>query len=139
MPFDEALCAVGRMKIENFGGKMHNKFMVIDAYGSDPSCFNNDGNGVIPVAILGSADFDVPQIDAGTVQLEGLAVAARGKANKLLAAYEDVNTDDFTDLVIKIEDVDGTFTQGSGTATLTGNLLDGTPILGTGDICITQP
>jgi hypothetical protein len=107
--------------------------------GSDPSCFNNDGNGVIPVAILGSADFDVTQIDAGTVQLEGLAVAARGKANKLLAAYEDVNTDGFTDLVIKIEDVDGTFTQGSGTATLTGNLLDGTSILGTGDICITQP
>jgi phosphatidylserine/phosphatidylglycerophosphate/cardiolipin synthase-like enzyme len=34
---DEALCAVGRMKIENFGGKMHNKFMVIDANGSDPS------------------------------------------------------------------------------------------------------
>jgi hypothetical protein len=47
--------------------------------------------------------------------------------------------DGFTDLVIKIEDVGGTFTQGSGTATLTGNLLDGTPILGTGDICITRP
>jgi hypothetical protein len=92
---------------------------------------------VIPVAILGSADFDVTQINAETVQLEGLPVAARGKAN--LAAYEDVNADGFTDLVVKIEDVDGTFTQGSGTATLTGNLLGGTPILGTGDICITQP
>jgi phosphatidylserine/phosphatidylglycerophosphate/cardiolipin synthase-like enzyme len=33
---DEALCAVGRMKIENFGGKVRNKFMVIDAHGSDP-------------------------------------------------------------------------------------------------------
>jgi hypothetical protein len=109
--------------------------------GSDPSCFNNDGHGVIPVAILGTADFDVSQIDAGSVQLEGLEVSAKGKSNKLLAAYEDVNGDDFTDLVLKIEDVDGTFTQGSGSATLTGNLLPefgGTPIEGTGEICITQ-
>jgi hypothetical protein len=106
--------------------------------GSDPSCFNNDGHGVIPVAILGSADFDVTRVDPGTVQLEGLAVSAKGKSNKLLAAYEDVNGDGYPDLVIKIEDVDGTFTQGSGTATLNGNLYDGTPIQGTGDICITQ-
>lgn len=106
--------------------------------GSDPSCFNNDGNGVIPVAILGSADFDVTTVDPGTVQLEGLAVAAKGKSNKLLAAIEDVNNDGYLDLVIKIEDVDGTFTQGSGMATLTGNLYDGTPIIGYGDICITQ-
>jgi hypothetical protein len=109
--------------------------------GSDPSCFNNDGHGVIPVAILGSADFDVYTIDPGTVQLEGLVVAAKGKSNKLLAAYEDVNGDGYTDLVIKIEDADGTFTQGSGYATLTGSLSEefgGTPIQGTGDICITQ-
>jgi phosphatidylserine/phosphatidylglycerophosphate/cardiolipin synthase-like enzyme len=34
---DEALCAVGiPVKIENFGGKMHNKFMVIDVNGGDP-------------------------------------------------------------------------------------------------------
>ena len=26
--------------------------------GSDPNCFNNDGHGVIPVAILSSTDFD---------------------------------------------------------------------------------
>lgn len=109
--------------------------------GSDPSCFNNDGNGVIPVAVLGSDTFDVYQVDVTTVMLEGLAVAAKGKANKLLAAYEDVNGDGFIDLVLKIEDVDGTFTQGSGTATLSGNLLPefgGTPIEGVGDICITQ-
>ena len=29
--------------------------------GSDPNCFNNNGNGVIPVAILGSASFDVAE------------------------------------------------------------------------------
>lgn len=109
--------------------------------GSYPSCFNNDGNGVIPVAIFGAEDFDIMTIDPGSVSLEGQSIAMRGKADKLLAAYEDVNGDGFMDLVVKIEDVDGTFTQGSGYATLTGFLyaeFGGNPIEGVGDICITQ-
>jgi hypothetical protein len=104
--------------------------------GSDPNCFNNDGHGVIPVAILGSADFDVTQVDPATVQIEGLAVGARGKSNKLLAHIEDTNGDGFDDLVVQIEDVDGTFASGSGTATLTGNLWDGTPFEGSDEICV---
>ena len=106
--------------------------------GSDPNCFNNDGHGVIPVAILGSVDFDVYQIDAGTVSLQGLVVSARGKSNKLQAHYEDVNGDGHTDLVVQIEDQDGTFSQGSGVANLTGFLLDGTEIIGSDSICVTQ-
>ena len=106
--------------------------------GSDPNCFNNDGNGVIPVAILGSATFDATLVDDTTVQLAGMAVKAVGKKGKLLSSIEDVNGDGFADLVVKIEDTDGTFTPGNATATLTGNLLDGTPIVGTDSICITQ-
>ncbi len=107
--------------------------------GSDPNCFNNDGHGVIPVAILGSADFDVTQVDPESVQLQGLSVAMRGKSNKLLAHIEDVNGDGFDDLVVQIEDVDGIFTSGTGTATLTGTLLPefgGASIQGTDNICI---
>lgn len=34
---DEALCAAGiPIKIEDFGGKLHNKFMLIDVFGSSP-------------------------------------------------------------------------------------------------------
>ena len=96
-------------------------------------------NRVIPVAILGSADFDVYDVDAGTVTLEGAKLAMKGKSDKsFVPAYEDVNGDTYMDMVLKIEDVDGTFTQGSGYATLTGLLYDGTPIEGIGDICITQ-
>jgi len=107
--------------------------------GSDPNCFNNDGHGVIPVAILGSADFDATQVDSATVQLEGLEVRAAGKSNKLLAHVEDVNGDGFDDLVVQIEDTDGTFTSGSGTATLTGNLYPeygGTAIEASDAICV---
>lgn len=93
--------------------------------GSDPNCLNSDGHGVIPVAVLGTADFDVTLIDPATVRLEGMAVAVRGKASKLMAHYEDVNGDGFTDLVVQIEDTGGAFAPGSTTATLTGRLLGG--------------
>ncbi len=42
--------------------------MVIDIKpGSDPSSANLNGNGVAPVAVLGSAYSDVTAIDVGTV------------------------------------------------------------------------
>jgi len=104
--------------------------------GSDPNCLNNDGHGVIPVAILGSEGFDVAQIDPATIVLEGLAVKAVGKSNKLLAHIEDVNDDGYDDLVVQIEDTDQVFETGDGVATLTGNLYEGTPIEGTDSICI---
>lgn len=104
--------------------------------GSDPNCFNNDGNGIIPVAILSTADFDATQVDPETVTLEGLALKAVGKSNKLLAHIEDVNGDGFLDLVVQIQDTDGAFASGEGTATLTGNLFDGTPIEGSDSICV---
>ena len=50
--------------------------------GSDPNCFNNNGHGVIPVAILGTVDFDVGTVDATTVKLEGLSGRGEGQKEK---------------------------------------------------------
>ncbi len=104
--------------------------------GSDPNCFNNNGSGVIPVAVLGSAEFDVSEIDPSSVKLAGLDLRAVGKSNKLLAHIEDVNNDGFDDLVVQIEDQNGTFMSGNSTAELTGTLFSGTPIKGTDEICV---
>lgn len=107
--------------------------------GSDPNCFNNNDKGVIPVAILGSANFDATKVDDSTVKLEGLAIKAVGKKGNLLSHIEDVNADGFSDLVVQIQDQDSTFQEGTTTATLTGNLkaeFGGTPIKGTDSICI---
>lgn len=104
--------------------------------GSFPSCFRNDGNGVIPVAIFGKAGFDVYDINGETVELDGLSVVTKKKSNKLMAAYEDINWDGYMDYVVKVEDIEGTFHPGMGTAKLTGVLKDGTHIAGVGDICI---
>ena len=109
--------------------------------GSYPNCFNNDGNGVIPVAVFGSATFDVTQVDPGTVKLEGLTVKAAGKSDKLLSHLEDVNGDGYMDLVVQIDDTDNVFSSGTGTAVLTGNLYSefgGTVFSGSDSICVTQ-
>ena len=103
--------------------------------GSDSNCVNNDGHGVIPVAILGSPVVDIASIDPASVRLEGVAVKVVGKSDRLLASSEDVNTDGFMDLVVQIQDVDGTFTPGSTHATLTGRFTDGSPFSGTDLIC----
>jgi hypothetical protein len=107
--------------------------------GSDPNCFNNNGAGVIPVAILGSESFDVTHIDAASVRLASMQVKAVGKSDKLLASIEDSNGDGFADLIVKIHDEDGVFELGEVEAELTGNLLqdfDATPIKGNDSICI---
>lgn len=108
--------------------------------GSDDNCINNDGNGVIPVAILGSGDFDVTEVDPSTVKLEEMDIKAVGKGSKLLAHIEEVNGDGFPDLMMQILDQDGQLTAGSSeVATLTGKLyadFGGTAIEGTDAICI---
>ncbi len=103
--------------------------------GSTPNCFNNNDHGVIPVAVLSSVDFDATQVDPSTVSLDGQGVRVVGKGNTQ-AHNEDVNNDGLVDLVVQIEDVDGTYAEGNATATLMGETFDGTPVEGTDSICI---
>jgi hypothetical protein len=114
--------------------------------GSYPNCFNVNGHGVIPVAILGSADFDVTQVDVGTLEFAGLDVRVKGN-DKPQCSVEDVSGD-FTspegapdghaDLVCQFVD-DSTWSADDGTATLSGNLkadYGGTPFEGSDEICL---
>jgi hypothetical protein len=93
------------------------------------------------VALLGTADFDVNNIDISSLQLEGVA--------PLRFDFEDVATpfdgdlcgctengrDGFMDMTLKFDTQDvldaiGPSMGGSRILTITGNLLDGTPIEG---------
>jgi hypothetical protein len=98
--------------------------------------------GVLPVAVVGTVDFDVNDIDVSTLRLEGIAPVNYG--------YEDVATpytgdlcgctesgaDGVLDLTLKfdselIASAIGFYTDsGDQVLTLTGNLLDGRPIEG---------
>lgn len=104
--------------------------------GSYPSSVNLGGGGSVPVAILGSAFFDVTEIRIdSTLMFEGATIRTRGNGDGQ-CGVEDVNFDGFNDLVcqfIRSEiNLDGSET----TATVTGYLKDGTFFQGTGDINI---
>ncbi len=71
--------------------------------GSYPNSINLGSNGVVPVAILSTADFDATAIPPDRVFLAGAGVAVRGKGNNTLASSEDVNGDTILDLVLKVE------------------------------------
>ena len=103
--------------------------------GSDPNCFNINGHGVIPVAILGSDVFNVNDIDTETLFFAGLQVRVRGNRGPL-CSYEYVNDDDFLDMVCHFEDSPDLWSPGDGVAELSGLLLDGTSFKGTDSICV---
>ena len=103
--------------------------------GSDPNCFNINGHGVIPVAVLGSGDFDVSLIDLASVAFGGLNVRVRGNKGPL-CSLEYSNEDVYLDLVCHFEDDATNWDVGGGEALLTGNLLDGTSFEGSDSICV---
>jgi hypothetical protein len=112
--------------------------------GSYPNCFNINGHGVIPVAILGSADFDVTQVDVPTLEFGGLDVRVKGNGAPQ-CSVEDVSgdftypegaPDGYDDLVCQFVDDAGAWTPDDGTATLSGELYDGTLIEGSDEICL---
>jgi len=103
--------------------------------GSDPNCFNNNGHGVIPVAILTADTFDASTVDPFSVTMDGAGVRVKGKSGKA-GSLKDIDNDGDLDLVVQIEDVDGTYHEDDTIATLTGETFDGTHIRGTDSICI---
>ena len=106
--------------------------------GSDPNCFNLNGHGVVPVAILGTADFNpCTQVDLNSLDLLGMEVRVRGKKGPITHC-DDVNEDGWSDLVVQFEDDITQWEPGQSIADLMGTLLDGTPIIGSDSICVKQ-
>jgi len=122
---------------------------------SCPNPINRDSNGLIPVAILGSDNLDVSQIDVSTLELVGPGV---GSAFPVKMDLEDVSTpvtnngqqcicneeagDGLTDLTLKFRKKDVTNILGAANLndqvplSIKGSLLDGTPFTGTDCVVI---
>ena len=81
------------------------------------------------VAILGSATFDVFDIDDTSLPFDGLKVRVRAKKGPL-CKVEDVSGDLFPDLVCQVETVLFMIEPGQGTAELRGETFDGIAIVG---------
>ncbi len=100
---------------------------------SYPNTINLGSNGVIPVAIFGSATFAVVQIDPSTIKLANAGIKLKGNG-QLVANYEDVNGDGFADIIIHIITEALELTEIDEKAELNGFLLDGRNIKGSDSI-----
>ena len=111
--------------------------------GSDPNSINLCGVGVIPVAIFGSADIPVSDIDIPTLRLGdgtpgGSEVKMAGKSGKELCSTEDVDFDGFDDLVCKFVTVDLGLVGGDTDATVLGTTTGGKEFVGTDSVNIVK-
>lgn len=98
--------------------------------GSDQNTINLGSAGVVPTAILSSATFDATQVDPNTISLAGASVKVVGKGNKFLCHEDDVNSDNFVDLVCQLETVQFIIEEGQSNAVLEGKTFDGLAIHG---------
>lgn len=97
--------------------------------GSDPNAINPESKGVIPVAVLGSMDFDATQVDFSTVEF------GPGKASPVHDGHvENVNGDGFDDMVFHFNTQGTGITCGDTEATLSGETFGGDAFTGTDSV-----
>ncbi len=112
--------------------------------GSFPNSVNLRAQGLLPVAILGSPEFDVETIDPETINVAGVSLALRGsaKAPKLAYSYEDVNDDGFTDIMtffdVQALVAEEVLTESTVALKVFGSLWDGASIAGMDSVRIVR-
>jgi len=103
--------------------------------GSYPNSINLGSNGVIPVAIFGSATFDVHQIDPTTIKLADASIKIKGNGQPMVS-YSDVNGDGITDAIVQITTQALQLTIGDTMTNLEGSLISGDIFKGSDSINI---
>ena len=87
---------------------------------SDDNSINPRSNGVIPVAVLGSIDFDATQIRVSTVIFGPDAATPEHNGH-----VEDVNNDGFMDMLFHFDTRESGIQCGDTEAFLRGEIFDG--------------
>ena len=96
--------------------------------GGNPNSINLKSQGVVPVAVLTTADFDAATVDPATVEFAGAA--------PVRWVLEDVDDDGDVDMLFHFKTQELDLTQNSTEATLTGQTVDEIPIHGTDEVRI---
>ena len=99
--------------------------VTVHSFGSDPSAINPDSGDVIPVAVLGSVEFDATQVDFSTAEF------GPGKASPIRDGdVQDVNHDGIFDMVFHFKAQDTGIACGNADAALSGETFSGDAISG---------
>lgn len=85
--------------------------------------------------MLGSADFDVIEIDPQSLMLESLPIRTKNNG-KPQCSIEDVNSDGYADLVCHFMNDPAAWEDGMTSATLTGRLFNGMSVRGSHEILL---
>jgi hypothetical protein len=94
-----------------------------------PDDLNQNAKGLIPVVIFGSTYLDVNNIEISSLDFESLAVKTGGEA-QYLASINQIDDDEYPDLIAIFETNNKFLYKGFRFATLKGILSDGTIISG---------
>jgi hypothetical protein len=101
--------------------------------GSDPNSININNNGVVPVAVFTTDDFDATKIDPATVRFGALDALLNGVGASLEHSgghFEDVNKDGRLDFVGHFRTQDTGFTTDDDLGWLLGETIDGVSFAG---------
>jgi hypothetical protein len=99
-----------------------------------PDSINPRSRGIVPVALLGSDDLEVADVDVTTLRFGPAEAAPAHDLTNLFTFndhFQDVNLDGFIDLMTHFPMHDTGITCGDTEVTLTGSLMSGQPIEGT--------
>ena len=129
---NQGLHGIGSMTVDRIALERPATILTIDIKpGSDPNGVNPKSKGVIPVAVLGSVDFDATQVDFSTVTFgpgEALPIHGDHVENGHVA---DTNGDFFDDMVLHFKVSETGIACGDTDATLTGQTFGGDSVIGT--------
>jgi len=89
--------------------------------GGFPNPINLKSNGLLPVALLGAADFDVTDVDLDSVGLHPIGRCEETSA-PVKFAFTDVNHDGFADIVFQFKTADLTLQVGDTEVCLHGDI-----------------
>ncbi len=106
-----------------------NAAVAVHVFVGDPNAINPKSNDVISVAVLGSVNFDATQVDFSTAEF------GPGKASPIHDGHvEDVNNDDFLDMVLHFNTQDTGITCDDTQSTLSGGTFGGDAFTGTDSV-----
>ena len=109
--------------------------VAVDVTPGVSDCINPKSNGVIPVAILGSAAFKVKDVRQDDSLKLG-ALGSRVRNGKTKCSTLDLNGDGYPDLVCNFDNAASNWTRGQVQVAVTGKLYNGLPFSGSDSICI---